>query len=154
MIPGAAQGILRLAGSVGIAAALLLSGCGSQPVRLGTSIGAGSAQHDGRPTPPPVTSPPPTRSHAVSAGLGDNGRKIELHQGDTLFLTLPRAGDRELNSSMVRSSDTAVLEVEPAAAGRPGGMLVIDFRALHRGISVVTADGPLFFRMVVEVVAG
>lgn len=55
---------------------------------------------------------------------------------------------------MVRSSDSAVLEVEPVAAGRPGRILVIRFRAMRPGRSVLTATGPLFFRMVVEVVAG
>ena len=154
MTPGASRGILRWAKPAGIAAALLMSGCGAQPAGLGTSIGTGSAQYHGRPTPPPVASPPPGRTEAVSAGLGENGRTIRLRQGETLSLTLPRAGDRELDSSMVRSSDSAVLALEPLAAGRPGGILVIDFRALRPGTAVVTVGGPLSFRMVVEVVAG
>ena len=154
MTPGTARGILRVVAPVGVATLLLMSGCGAQPAGLGTSIGSGSAQHHGRPTPPPVASPPPGRTEAVSAGLGEDGCTIGLRQGETLSLTLPRAGARELDSLMVRSSDSAVLAVEPVAAGRPGEIVVIDFRAVRPGTSVVTATGPLVFRMVVDVVAG
>ena len=137
-----------------ISAAAMLAGCAGRAAATAPSA-ATAGQGMGAATPAPVRSPGPrpSSSRRLLVGVSDNRRTVELDSGETLVLTLPRSGDRELGGPMISSSNTAVLRpvAGPGQGGRPGALLVVYFRALRPGIAVIRATGTLPFRLLVRV---